>query len=207
MQILAYGEDALTLWAIKDKLPAILQTINDSTALSHCRVFFRPSFGRKGGEHRSEFGEFDFILLTQHCICLGESKWDQSSERIVDGVLDLRVEQLLRHKVFRFYIEEWAFGNYDNWREFIRLSQPKLGQRGIIKPIAPANSRLAANLQEVLGVIRHFYTALPIIKDVLLYFYNSTRTDSPPKWASEDFVVVSIDYAEGLSGNFIQIEE
>jgi len=126
MQILTYGEDALTLWALQNKLPFILQALNDSSAPSQCKGFFRPSFGRSGGVTSSQFGEFDFILLAEHCIYLGESKWDKSSERIVDSVLTLRGEQLLRHEIFMFYIEEWAFGNCINWHEFMTSAQPGL---------------------------------------------------------------------------------
>ena len=63
MEILGYGEDALTLWALKNKLPLILSALNDSSSLSQCKAFFRPSFGRRGGPSSAQFGEFDFILL------------------------------------------------------------------------------------------------------------------------------------------------
>jgi hypothetical protein len=121
MEILAYGEDALTLWALKNKLEYILQELGDSPNSSKRLAFFRPSFGRRGGKNSSQFGEFDFILLTANYIYLGESKWDNSSEKIIDGKLELRDEQLLRHKLFKFYIDEWAFGPYkDNqWQIFV----------------------------------------------------------------------------------------
>jgi hypothetical protein len=61
MDILAYGEDALTLWALTQKLPAILDALSDHSDPNKCRVLFRPSFGRSGGEHSSQFGEFDFM--------------------------------------------------------------------------------------------------------------------------------------------------
>ncbi len=205
MQILAYGEDALTLWALKNRLAFVLQTLKDSSDSSRCRVFFRPSFGRAGGERSSQFGEFDFILLAEQCIYLGESKWDRSSEKIRSGVLALRDAQLLRHEIFKFYIVEWAFGNHTNWREFADKARSKLRQRGIVKPIAPENSLLASNLQTVLEVMRQHYTALPIIRNMLLYFYDERENSPLPRKAGKDFVVIPVDYSEILLGNFIEI--
>jgi hypothetical protein len=130
MEILAYGEDALTIWVLRNKLEYILQELGDSPNSLKCLTFFRPSFGRRGGENSSQFGEFDFILLTANRIYLGESKWDNSSEKIVHGKLELRDEQLLRHKLFKFYIEEWAFGQYANWQAFANEAGPKLKKWG-----------------------------------------------------------------------------
>ena len=206
MEILAYGEDALTLWAMKAKLPAILQALNDSSDLSRCQVFFRPSFGRSGGESSSQFGEFDFILLAKQYLYLGESKWQRSSEKIQAGVLALRDEQLLRHKIFKFYVEEWAFGSYASWREFERKANPKLQRVGITKPIAPEQSLLAANLQTVLCVIKKHYTALPLVKNVLLFLHNGVGISDIPQKAGRDFEVVPVDYSETAFENFIRLK-
>ena len=205
MQILAYGEDALTLWAIKEKLAFILQALNDPSHPARCRAFFRPSFGRSGGAKSAQFGEFDFILLAEQCVYLGESKWDRSSESIHDGVLALRGEQLLRHELFKFYIEEWAFGNHATWREFADQAKPKLQEKGIVKPIAPEKSLLASNLRTTLDVIRRQYTALPAVRNLLLYFYDGRNNGQQPRSAGEDFAVVAVDYSEVLFGNFITI--
>jgi hypothetical protein len=110
MEIIGYGEDALTLWAIKNKLHAILQELNDNSDVSRCKVFFRPSFGRRGGEKSAQFGEFDFIILSKERIYLGESKWDGSSEN-KNGILELRDEQKFRHEVMKFYICQWCFSS------------------------------------------------------------------------------------------------
>ena len=133
MEILAYGEDALTLWALKSNLGYILQELDDSSNHLQCLAFFRPSFGRRGGKNSSQFAEFDFILLTANYIYLGESKWNNSSEKVVGGKLELRDEQLLRHKLFEFYIREWAFGTYKGteWQKFVNEAKPKLIQKNI----------------------------------------------------------------------------
>lgn len=54
MEIFAYGEDALTLWSLKNKLDVILKKLEDFTPVSQCKIFYRPSFGRRGGENRQE---------------------------------------------------------------------------------------------------------------------------------------------------------
>ena len=206
MQILAYEEDALTFWALQNKLPLILHALQDPSLPSQCDIFFRPSFGRGGGDRSSQFGEFAFILLTENCVYLGESKWDKSSEKIVDGVLTLREEQQLRHWMFKFCIEEWAYGDYSNWHEFVETAGPNLHKKGITKPLDPVNSLLASNLRVVLGVIKQHYSARPDVRNVLLYFYDRMLGDQLPHQAGKDFAVVSIDYQDNLHGNFLTID-
>lgn len=210
MEMFAYGEDALTLWALKNKLEYILQELGNSSNPSQCQAFFRPSFGRRGGENSSQFGEFDFILLTGNHIYLGESKWDNSSEKIIDGKLELRDEQLLRHELFKFYIDEWAFGPYkDNqWQIFVEEAKPKLILENIEKPIAPANSLLAENLQTALQLIKERYKGIdrPEISNVLLYFHRNLGSDQLPQKAGKDFEVVSIDYSKELTGKYKNCE-
>jgi len=133
MKILGYGEDALTLWALQNRLPQIL---DDPSGLPECKIFYRPSFGRRGGPSSSQFGEFDFIILTKTCIYLGESKWDRSPELSNAGSVELRPEQVLRHRVFTFYVREWAFGQYDSWDKFLDR-QKKFAREEINKPLAP----------------------------------------------------------------------
>ena len=72
MQILGYGEDSLTLWALKRELGTILRSLCDTSRPENCKVLYRPSFGRGHG-----FGEFDFIILADACVYLGESKWQR----------------------------------------------------------------------------------------------------------------------------------
>ena len=204
MQMLGYGEDALTLWAMKNKLDAILEAMNDSSDPRTCQIFFRPSFGRRGGDKSPQFGEFDFIILSQDRLYLGESKWDRSSEKLEDDVLELRAEQKRRHEIFRFYVEQWAFGSHSIWGEF--TNEAKLQLNGIEKPLAPENSLLASNLQTVLGVIRKYYASLPDIGDVLLYLFDGATVEQLPQKASEDFDLVCIDYSEDTFDNFIRME-
>jgi len=205
MNILGYGEDALTLWSLKNRLGFILDALKDPSDISKCRAFFRPSFGRSGGKKSSQFGEFDFIILAEQHLYLGESKWDRSSEKIDNGLIDLRPEQLLRHKLFKFYIDEWAFGNYTGWSEFESRGKELMRLQQIDKPIAPTGSLLATNLQTVLRIIRDHYSTKPGIRNVLLYFYSSDNGGQPVSEAGSDFEVVNIDYSEDIFDNYIQL--
>jgi hypothetical protein len=161
MQILAYGQDALTFWALQNKLPHILHTLQDRSTPSQCEIFFRPSLGsNNGGDRGSHFGEFDFILLTENCVYLGETRWDKSSENIVDGVLTIREEQQLRHWMFKFCIEEWDFGGYSNWQEFVEIAGHNLQKKGVTKPLAPENCLLASNLRMCwMSLKQHYQSA------------------------------------------------
>jgi hypothetical protein len=75
-----YGEDALTIWALQKQLSIIMEQLDDTTPVEPIKVFLRPSFGRKGGASRAEFGEFGFILSTDTMIYLGETKLQGSPE-------------------------------------------------------------------------------------------------------------------------------
>lgn len=207
MEIRGYGEDALTLWALKNKLPEILKELDDKSSLLECKALFRPSFGRRGGENSAQFGEFDFILMSKDQLYLGESKWHRSSENIANGFLALREEQLLRHKIFRFYVEEWAFGYYTSWPEFEKTARIRFQTLGINKPIAPAESLLMENLKTVLNVVKQHFEKPPSIKNVLLYLYYGSATYLLPKSAGLglDFAVVNIDCSDGVSENFVAL--
>lgn len=204
MHIYGYGEDALTLWAMQNRLGAMLNALGDESEPAQCQVFFRPSFGRKGGACSPQFGEFDFIILAEGHLYLGESKWDKSTEQLGDGTLALRPEQTLRHRVFRFYVKEWAWGDHASWPEFREASQitlHKLAQ----KPIPAKDSLLAQNLRAVLGIVRRHYVSLPIVQDVLLYLYDSRVTKELPREVSNGFELVPLDYSEASVDGFVTI--
>jgi hypothetical protein len=206
MKILGYGEDALTLWAIKNELGQILGALGDSSRASECTIFFRPSFGRRGGKNSSQFGEFDFIVLSNEYLHLGESKWDRSSELSDEGSLELRDEQILRHGIFAFYVREWAYGQYSSWDEFVLRGPAKLASKGFEKPLAPSGSLLASNLITVLDTIRDYFPEVPPITNVLLYFYDGSKSQQLPDRASGDFKLVPIDYSRATVDNLIRIE-
>ncbi len=205
MKILGYGEDALTFWAIRHRLAEILNKAGDRSLASECQIFIRPSFGRRGGGKSSQFGEFDFVMLARDNLYLGESKWDRSPELAGSNSLTIRGEQVLRHRVFRFYLREWAFGQYTSWNQFVREATKKLDQEQITKPLAPAGSLLASNLMTILEIIRHHFPAEPRVTDLLLYLHEGTKP-VPITVTPDNFSLISVDYSGSLEGNFIRME-
>lgn len=207
MKLYGYGEDALTLWALKMKLSEILEPFGDDSPKSDCKLFFRPSFGRRGGEKSSQFGEFDFIILARDHLYLGESKWDRSPEVTDIGTIELREEQNLRHQLFAFYVRHWPFGQYSNWKEFCEAAPPLLEQEKIKKPLAH-DSLLAKNLQTVMDIIRSHFSRKPQIQNVLLYLYSSSEEKPIPKEVKggDGFQVVPIKYPVSDTGNYISFE-
>ena len=122
MKVYAYGEDALTLWAIKNRLSEILGKLGDETKVDNSKIFFRPSFGR-GGKGTSNFGEFDFIILAKEKLYLGESKWDGAKKSNNKVNIKLKKEQLLRHEIFKWYLNNWAFSKHESWENLVTASE------------------------------------------------------------------------------------
>ncbi len=102
--IIGYGEDALTFWALKNRLAEILGKLGDESKQSDCTVFYRPSFGR-GGSRTANFGEFDGIVSTKTCVYLIESKWEGSAKS--SKKVWLSKAQLNRHAIFKEYFDKW----------------------------------------------------------------------------------------------------
>ncbi|WP_020619265.1 hypothetical protein [Paenibacillus daejeonensis] len=199
MQILGYGEDALTLWAMKNRLPYILSQFNDNSLEDECIVFYRPSFGRRGGINRAEFGEFDAIVLSKHTIYLIESKENiDKSKTIVP-----RSVQTLRHKIFRHYVDEWYKDHFPDWTSFEMVASSYYGDVGF-KKLAPVDSLLSDNLGSILRLIKERYIQKPDIKDVLLHF--PLQEDKPtPLTIDPAFTLVTLTYTGAKLGNYISL--
>ena len=206
MQIFGYGEDALTLWALQSKLSNILshKYIQDETPLSDCVIFYRPSFGRQGKEGSSIFGEFDAIVATKHNVYLIESKWDNLAE-ITNEEYNLRSEQMLRHRVFKWYLTHWNNKYAGNWKAFIAENRENFDLRKDGKEIAKEQTLLARNLELVLTKLHNQCGSIKPdkIKNVLFYFHNSR--DNPPTKTNSQFIIIPIDYGNSIQGNFIPI--
>lgn len=203
-KIFGYGEDALTLWALKCHISKVLEEFRDQTAPSDCLVFFRPSFGRRGGKGSQIFGEFDAIIASSENVYLIESKWDNLS-RFKDDEITLEEEQTLRHDILSWYITHWNTKYSNNWESLIRNQKNDFEKKFSGKEIAHSNRLLAANLEFVLNAMRKHCPKSKSenhIKNVLLFFYNATKS-KPPKKVSKTFHLVKIDYGQEVSGNFI----
>jgi len=207
-KILGYGEDALTLWALKDRLSDILRALRDQTAPCDCLVFFRPSFGRRGGTGTAEFGEFDAILVTSKNVYLIESKWDAFRRWDVRARILLREAQKLRHQVFLWYLMHWNAKYLGDWESFMRDHNIKF-QNQFGKKLAQAGRLLARNLEVILTRINEHSGKLKPenIKNVLLFFYNKEIKSSPPTRVTEGFELVSLDYSQALEKHLVVLEK
>jgi hypothetical protein len=204
-KIVGYGEDSLTLWALKERLSVILARFNDGTAPSDCLVFYRPSFGRHSRHSKAVFGEFDAMIVSSKNVYLVESKWDNLDE---NDKKEIRLErqQELRHEIFSWYLTNWDKKYSGNWDSFVEEQQPNL-QRKFGKTIPRTNRLLARNLELVLKRIREHCTkslSEDNIKNVLLFFHNGEKS-KPPKKASRPFEIVSIDYSKEIEDNFVTL--
>ncbi len=204
VRIYSYGEDALTLWALKNKINDIIDSGEESKM-----VFYRPSFGRKGGEKSSEFGEFDFIILTDKKIYLGESKWDHSSEIKKSGSeIELKSNQTRRHEILMNYIKSLSTftdqGNerIDNWENFRKC----VLDDKYINNVPEEKSILALNIQTVLDKISSACNKPYMIQNILVIF---EKKSSEKKYTVKDnflnFQIKTIEYGNALDQNFIEV--
>jgi hypothetical protein len=206
-EILGYGEDALTLWALKYRMSEILSKLNDKTSPSDCIVFYRPSFGRSGGSISPEFGEFDAIIASPVNIYLIESKWDNISGTKRDEAL-VKPVQKLRHEVFSWYLLHWKESHSKNWERFIDENKEdfKEALKGEKQLVKDKESLLAKNLEQILNMlIEHCrgFQGEQNIKNVLLYFHRA-KSSIPSK--PEGFELIPIDYSKNVVGNFVKLE-
>ena len=160
-QMICYGEDALTYWALTTKLFDILKALGDGSFPSATTIIYRPSFGRRGTigahadkEHLSaEFGEFDAILGTQKAVYLVESKWDLSIIKPRDYWIKLSEVQSHRHEIMRWYLNTWRTSQPKNWTTFITQNEVAFQEKFPGNKLALADSRLAQNLEYLLNTL------------------------------------------------------
>ena len=205
MRIIGYGEDALTFWLLKNRIYGVLEKFRDKTDPSNCLIFYRPSFGRRSRNHSPIFGEFDAIVASKENIYLIESKWDNLTDSNSDELI-LRGEQILRHKIFSWYLTHWNERSNDNWDSFAKEHEENFQSEFPKKEIA-ANSLLATNLEFILNALLEHcvgFTSGQNIKNVLLFFHKSESM--LPTKTSKEFDFISIDYSKDILGNFIKLE-
>jgi hypothetical protein len=206
MPLLGYGEDQLTLWALTTALPKVLAALSDNTPAPATTVLFRPSFGRNStrarGSLRSEFGEFDAIVVARSTAYLMEAKWSTSSE-LEDRVVRLRPEQRHRHRVFRWYFDAWTRSTPLVWDTFRAAYSSEFHREfpGMTTP--SAGTVLARNLEFVL---RRLSDAPRVLVDVLLF---TSVTDSPFPEAVDppQFRLVALRCPSVGGAGFVRIDD
>ena len=146
-QLIGYGEDSLTFWALKDQLSVILEKLEGKSQVDSCVVFYRPSFGRG-----KNIGEFDAIIATPDCVYLIESKWDQSNEyHKTTRKVVLREAQWKRHDTFMVYRECWNCSDLGKWDEFAGRLGPIAEEKMPDHKIPDSSTQLAKSLEVVLS--------------------------------------------------------
>ncbi len=209
MKIIGYGEDSLTLWALTQKLEYLLKKLSDPSKSEECTIFYRPSFGRRGGEKSSQFGEFDFILITLTTAYLGESKWWQSKEINANKLMiELSPSQEKRHQLFKEYIEAWPSQQGESRSESFK----EFGLRDK-KPTAPAGSILRQNLKFVISKIVGRDGIRKDIQNVLLVFYQESSKDKKSEISNNktlnfrivEIVIPQLNGLNDLPAGFIEL--
>ena len=162
-----YGEDALTYWALRTRLDCILDQLGDKSSECDTIVFYRPSFGRGGG---ANFGEFDAIIATPRSIYPIEAKWPGSREvNVKKKKIKLKSEQIMRHEIFAWYLEQYAKCQRQSWEHFEKLYGPNFCKKFPGKKLAPSTSKkLAPNIKFVLDRLLSIRAA-STTTDVVLY--------------------------------------
>jgi hypothetical protein len=196
--VFGYGEDALTLWTLKQPIE-ILKKFYDNTPPSDCLAFYRPSFGRRGGFGRKQFGEFDAILASKQNVYLIESKWDNHAGASKQELL-LADRQTIRHKVFRWYLNNWSSKYLGDWDTFVRDKE-----RDFIngKSMACEGDLLEQNLEEILRRLNEHCPNCQSgnhVKNVLLFFYSTAQ---PLKAPPENFTIIPIKY--DVQSNYVPL--
>ena len=187
----AYGEDAMTLYALTKGLDCFLQKLNDlpnnnkqeEIKKKDCCIFYRPSFGR-GGPKAQGFGEFDAIIASKSQIYLIESKWQRENTKKTK--FELAAPQVFRHVIFQWIYKQWNAWKQqkknaeEKWSNFTECKEcdyqdhlKTFHDAYESKPLPTAGKLLAENLQCVLKKLRdHFKKKEPTITNILLLFYE-----------------------------------
>ncbi|MBA7612958.1 hypothetical protein ES703_20200 [subsurface metagenome] len=178
--LFGYGEDALTLWAITERLDLILEELGDDSDPEY--VFYRPSFGR------GHYGEFDAIIITSKKAYLVESKWDGSGD-----LSRLEEHQIRRHKILKWFHDNWKGEVGEDWDGFARKNNLSFSEE-FSRDIPSSNTILSQNIQAVLNLMIG-----KEIENVLLYLHRGK-----PTGIDTDFKIVELEY-ETIYGNFIEL--
>jgi hypothetical protein len=199
MQLLGYGEDALTLWVLTRRLDELLSRLGESRQ-QVLALFYRPSFGRRSagpkaepGTHGPQFGEFDGIIISQQrAIYLVEAKWPSSGELAEEKII-LRPEQRIRHALLRAYLAAWRAMQPKSWEEFTarhRSFEIHLDGGTPRRYLTPEpRTRLASNLETVL---RRCAEGGDQTHDVLLVVHPGEQGVLPERSGPDDFRVVEM---------------
>lgn len=214
MTILSYGEDGLTLWALRDteKFQEILSQLGEENINPNDKrlILYRPSFGR-GGKSKKNIGEFDAIIASEKNIYLVESKWDNLKKGKTDH--SLKKNQALRHDAFAWLLDKWNDNDSNDWSHFFRANEEEYSREFRPKTLAKDSDLLAKNLTSVLKKIsRHFSGEIPVATHVLLYFYDENTSsgletvDHEPVGDRDELEFKKVNIPHGLTNESAYFE-
>ena len=200
--IIGYGEDALTFWALSQRMADILRQLGDDTPPGDAVVFYRPSCGRgeSGGDEalRSLFGEFDAIIGTAVGVYLVEAKWHRSSG-VRGGGVKLDEAQLRRHGIFATYLRLWRKARPEDrasWDRFAVVAKAEFEatHEGWRLVYSETSTRNVGFVLERLG------NCGEIMRDVLLFV--GPRGVVAPAAAPPGFTLVAVTFDALAGGDF-----
>ncbi|MFA6548918.1 MAG: hypothetical protein WCT39_03180 [Candidatus Margulisiibacteriota bacterium] len=203
--VFGYGEDSLTLWALKNKLNEILAGLGVDVKFSECHILYRPSFGR--GQRGC--GEPDFMLLTPKKIYIGESKWPISEKTCSGRAACFRLkESQIRSRLKIKACIECGLKN----RVSGKLDWPKFQKkmRGRFK-IPEEGSIWWKNFTAIMGIIPPGH--VPEIENILLVFCDTEHPENtqeklnkPDRFTkSREFKVIRLNHKEAFFKNHVFI--
>ena len=192
--IISYGEDPLTLNILSSRLDEVLSALGDQTAPQSALVIYRPSFGRGMGAHKatrqSTFGEFDAILGTPAAAYFIESKWHRSPE-VKGDTIELRNTQVDRHRMLRWYRENWSPEFVGKWAAFAARCASDFERMFPSSCLPPADSTLRLNIEFVLNQLLECGSQT---QDVVLYV-GLAGCPQPKCVLPSEFRLVTLSYA------------
>jgi Holliday junction resolvase-like predicted endonuclease len=195
MAMYGYGEDALTYWALTERMAEILEKLHDGTRAEDATTFYRPSFGRGVG---GSFGEFDAIIATAERIYLIETKWNRSGEVAGKTELTIRKQQLRRHQVLEWYFDTWRAQRPASWDDFRARYQATFEAIFPELTIPAADTTLARTLQFVLKTLGGGEQR---VRHVLLYI-DIAGVPCPSTDGLPGFVPVRLQFSDADRSGF-----
>lgn len=176
MEIIGYGEDALTLMALRDEeiIKQILTQAGNKRKKSHERqipkikIYYRPSFGRNG----KCLGECDAIIGTDTKIYFVECKWMDSKE-IQSNSIHLDEKQKKRNDYLIEIAREY-FSDDGNMSEKVKKD----------KNIKGDDTKLIVSLKHVFGVMKDGIEnkkAKDVFRSLLVVFVDNKAFKVPQK--------------------------
>jgi hypothetical protein len=196
-----YGEDALTYWALNNRLGEVLDQLEDPSSIEECIAFFKPGIGRGGRSHTS-FGEFDAILVTPLCMYLMEARWSRSSEFSTAGLSHGQIE---RHRNIEWIAINWM--RKEPFHDFVKRKADDFRDFTGGKELPPIGSEVFKRLEFVIGEARRVGRGSKVlVKHVVLILMEEGSRKVVPQFP-RPFHTVKVYYKKGNEAQFFPMDD